>query len=209
MTDDPQDKRLLEFNRNLTSIGVAELTIFKLKICLYAALVVGGPFLLWQMWQFIAAGLYKKERRSILKYFPLSVAAFVAGVLFGYFLMVPYAIYFLNKDIPIRMGTPQITVQHYLTFLSSLCVAFGLIFQLPLLMTALGAAGVVDARVLARHRGTFAIGGFVVAALLTPPDPFTQLMMAIPLLILYELGIWGARLGSKGTRTPAAEEAVV
>ena len=194
---DPADFRLRGFNDRLTSIGVGEVFFFQLKICLYFSLFVGAPILLWQMWQFVAAGLYKKERRAVLRYFPVSVLMFVVGVLFGYFFMVPYAMYFLNKDVSLELSIPQITTDNYLTFLRSLCLAFGVIFQLPLLMSFLGGAGMVSPALMSKYRGHFIVAAFVIAAIITPPDPITQLMMGVPLVILYEIGILGARITAR------------
>ena len=97
VTADPGDKRLLNFKRDLTFIKPAEGFLFMLKLCLYTAIVVGAPILLWQMWQFVAAGLYSRERTTVVGYFPLSLLCFALGVLFGYFGAVPYGMYFLNR----------------------------------------------------------------------------------------------------------------
>ena len=197
VSDDPSDLRLRNFDPRAQGIRPGEHFFFTLKICLYCAIFLGAPVLLWQLWQFIAAGLYRGERRAIAGYFPLSVGLFLVGVGFGYFLMVPYALYFLNRDAPIELIDIQITLEGYLTFISSLCLAFGGVFQLPLVMSFLGGAGVVEPADLARYRGHFIVGAFIVAAILTPPDPFTQLMLGVPMIALYEVGIWAARLAAR------------
>jgi len=204
LSSDPDDKRLLNFKHDLTFIKPAEGFLFMLKICLYSAIVVGAPILLWQMWQFVAAGLYSRERKTVVGYFPVSVLCFATGVLFGYFGAVPYGMYFLNSYVSIEIGMPTITAEYFLTFISSLCVAFGFVFQLPLVMTFLGATGIVDPGDMAKYRGHFIVGAFVIAALLTPPDPFTQLLMAVPLVILYEVGIWSARFVRKKKQVSVA-----
>lgn len=206
VSEDPQDDRLLNFKTKLTFLGPAESFIFMLKLCLYTSLVIGAPVLLWQMWQFVAAGLYPRERRAILGYFPMSLLSFACGVLFGYFGAVPYGMYFLNSYTPIAIGLPSITAQYFLSFISSLCLAFGFVFQLPLVMTFLGATGIVDPEVFAKYRAHFIVGAFVVGALLTPPDPFTQILMAVPLCALYEIGIWSAR-AAKRRRPPSVPRA--
>jgi sec-independent protein translocase protein TatC len=202
MTAEPEDFRLRDFRRTLTWVGVAGQFFFTLRICLYAALVFGAPVLLWQMWQFIAAGLYRKEKRSVAKYFPLSLVAFAVGVSFGFLVIVPYGIYFLNKN-SIEFGMPSITAQYFLSFMSGLCLAFGVVFQLPLVMTFLGSAGIVDPKSMGKYRGHFCVGAFFLSAMLTPPDPFTQLMMAVPLVVLYEAGIWSARVALARQPKPA------
>jgi len=197
LSEDPADDRLTGEPRGLKSLKPAESFLFKLRICLYAALVIGAPVLLWQMWQFIAAGLYEEERKRILTYFPFSMTCFVLGILFGYFLMIPYAIYFLNADGAVVTGFPEISREYYLSFVSSLCLVFGALFQLPLVQTFLAGAGMVPPATMSHYRGHFIVGAFIVAALLTPPDPVTQLFLGIPLVLLYEAGIVSARLAVK------------
>ena len=197
LTGDADDTRLKDFNKKLAWIRPHEYFFFQLRLALYAAFVIGAPVLLWQMWQFIAAGLYSKEKRAISRYFPLSVIAFGVGVVFGFLAIVPYGIYFLNKSASIELGLPSITAEYYLTFLSGLCLSFGIVFQLPLVMSFLGGAGIVDPAAMGKFRGYFALAAVVISAMLTPPDPFTQLMMAVPLVVLYEVGIWGAKLVRK------------
>jgi len=164
-----------------------------MRVCLYFAMFVGGPFVLWQVWQFIAAGLYQREQRVVLSYFPFSVLLFVGGVLFGYFGMVPYALFFLAK---MTLGSHieyWESLDNYWTFLTSLTLALGAVFQLPVVMLALARLGIVEPKTFAKYRGHCAVGALVAAAVITPPDPFTQMMMALPIVLLYELGLWVAR----------------
>ena len=105
--------------------GPFENFLVSLKVALYAALFVGGPYLLWELWGFIAAGLYKKERRVVLSYLPAAVVLFFAGIVFAYLTMVPYGIYFLNRGEALRTGRPDIRASEYLSFLSILCFVFG------------------------------------------------------------------------------------
>lgn len=175
-------------------LSAGEGFLFALKTCLYFALFLGGPVLLWQLWQFIAAGLHRHERRAALRYFPYSVLLFVSGVVFGYFMLVPYAMFFLGTAFPPDEVQPSYTLSTYLKFISSLSLALGAVFQLPLLMVFFARLGLVDPRTYSRYRGHFVLGAFVVAAVLTPPDPITQFMMAVPMVLLYELGLWCARI---------------
>lgn len=199
---DPTDQRLAGFDKRALATGAGESFFFVLKICLYFAVFIGSPVLLYQMWRFVSAGLYKGERRAVVRYFPVSLVLFVVGVLFGYFVMVPYAMYFLNRSVPLTLVVPDIKLESFLSFLSSLCLAFGAVFQLPVILTFLGVAGIVDPADMARYRSHFIVGAFVIAAILTPPDPFTQLLMGIPLIVLYEIGIWSARFALRSR--PAA-----
>lgn len=201
---------LKDFRKRVVFIEPIEGFVYQLKICFYAAMVLGSPVLLWQMWQFIAAGLYAKERRAILRYFPLSLAAFGSGIAFGFLIIVPQGLYYINQTVSVELGIPNTSASTYLSFLSSLCLAFGFIFQLPLVLTFLGSMGLVDHRALARYRGEFMIAAFVLAAFLTPPEPFTQVMMGLPMVLLYELGIIGARVaGKRRAATEAAEAAAL
>ena len=206
LSEDPEDRRLRGVDPRLSSLKPGESFLFTLRICFYAALVFGAPVLLWQMWQFIAAGLFEKEKRAVRGYFPLSLIAFALGVAFGFRVIVPYGMYFLNKGPSIEVMTISITVHYFLTFLSGLCLIFGAVFQLPIVMTFLGSMGMVQPSTMSHYRGHFVVGAFVAAAILTPPDPFTQLMMALPLVVLYEVGILSARVAirRRGVRGAAA-----
>jgi len=196
---------LKDFRKRVVFIEPIEGFIYQLKICFYAAMVIGAPVLLWQMWQFIAAGLYSKEKRAVLRYFPLSILAFAAGISFGFLVIVPQGLYYINQTVSPELGIPNTSASTYLSFLLSLCLAFGFIFLLPLVMTLMGASGLVESRLFSKYRGEFLIGSFVISAFLTPPDPFTQVMMGGPMVLLYELGILGSKIAGK--RRAAAEAA--
>lgn len=169
---------------------------FYLKICFYFAMFIAGPYVLWELWQFVAAGLYKKEKRVIHIMFPMSALLFFTGVLFGYFMMLPYGCYFLF-GYGLEQMRPDPKVEDYLDFVTALTLALGIVFQLPLLMMVLSRVGLVDPKNYSKHRGMFWIGSLVIAALLTPPDPFTQMMMAIPMAVLYEVGLIMARMAHR------------
>ncbi len=187
--------------------GPFENFLVSLKVALYAALFLGGPYLLWQLWGFIAAGLYKAERRVVLSYLPASVLLFFTGILFAFLTMVPYGIYFLNRGEALLTGRPDIRASEYLSFLSILCFGLGLVFQVPIVMTAVARVGLVEPATFAKLRGHFVLASFVLAALFTPPDPYTQLMMAGPMVVLYEIGIWTSRAAAKrALKSTAAAE---
>lgn len=178
---------------------------FQLKICLLFALAVAGPYMLWQLWQFIAAGLYPHERRSVYRLFPAAAALFVTGVAFGYTVLVPYGYYFLARVSLLQIRhDPEVGL--YFTFLNTLCLALGAVFQLPIVMTALARVDLVRAATFARYRPHFLVGALAVSALLTPPDPITQLMMAVPMVLLYEVGILLARLSARRAAAAAPAE---
>ena len=170
--------------------------MMKLRASLYFALFVGGPYLLWQLWGFISAGLYKTERRVVLAFFPASILLFFSGVLFGYFMLVPYGIYYLNIDEVPGVAILQFRLEEYFAFVTSMCLALGVVFQLPILQTAVAKVGLVRPSTFAHYRGHFALSSFIIAAILTPPDPVTQSMMAAPMVLLYELGILASRFAA-------------
>jgi Tat protein translocase TatC len=186
----------------LTSAG--EGFLFALKTSFYFALFLGGPVLLWQLWKFIAAGLHEHEKRAALRYFPYSVAFFVGGVVFGYFLLVPYGLFFLGTAFPLERFQPIFTLSSYLSFLNSLTLALGAVFQLPVLMVFFARLGLVEPPTYARYRGHFIVGAFVLAAVITPPDPVTQIMVAAPMVVLFEIGLIGARLFARERRPDVA-----
>ncbi|MDF1797667.1 MAG: twin-arginine translocase subunit TatC [Planctomycetota bacterium] len=203
LTSDPSDQRLLPGyaveERPLVT-GVGEGFMVKLKVSLYFALFVGGPYLLWQLWAFIAAGLYKHERKVVLSFFPTSILLFFSGVVFGYFVLVPYGMYYLSGELQPDQGWIGFKLDTYLTFISGLCLSLGLVFQLPIILTALARVGLVAPSTFAHYRGHFALASFILAAILTPPDPITQSMMAGPMIVLYEVGIWSARIAARNQR---------
>ena len=183
-----------------------EAFVFYLRFCGYFAGFIAGPYMLFQLWQFIAAGLYRKEKGVVYKYFPGSLALFVGGVLFGYFVMVPYGLYFLAK-----FGIHQFewwqSLGKYATFLSSLTLALGIVFQLPILMIAIAKLGLIEPKAYGKYRGHCIIAALVLAAILTPPDPYTQMMMAAPIVILYELGHVLSRMSVTPSPLETAEPA--
>lgn len=194
--------RLIAFrDTRMQAVGPAEKFVFELKICLYLALFLGAPVLLWQLWRFIGAGLYAKERRVVMRYFPLSVLLFLLGIAFGYFGLVPYGMYYLNSVGSIENLRPDFRAREYFAFLNSLCLALGGVFQLPIVMTCLAKLDLIEPVTFAKYRGHMLVGSFVLAALLTPPDPVTQLMMAVPVFALYEVGIWSSRVAAPKRRT--------
>ncbi|MCA8968602.1 MAG: twin-arginine translocase subunit TatC [Planctomycetes bacterium] len=152
---------------------------------------VASPIVLHQIWRFIAAGLYKNERRAVMSYLPASIGLFVSGMLFGFFVLVPYALFFL---IGMSDSDTMLTIRDYFHFLFLLTVALGLVFQLPVVMVALTRVGITTPAIYVKYWRHVILAMFVIGALLTPPDPFTQVMMAGPLVILFFVGIFFSRI---------------
>lgn len=195
----PISERLMVF-------GPTQALWFSLKVAGYFALFIGSPFLLWQLWGFVAAGLYDRERRWVRVFFPPALALFFVGVLFSYTILVPYGLHYLYSDTSIDLLELKIGLEHYFSFLGTLCLGMGLVFQLPVLMTFAGTAGLVDPATFGRLRGYFVVAAFVIAAILTPgPDVYSQLAMAVPMLGLYEIGILGARFGRRRREQSSTE----
>lgn len=183
-------------NVKLHQMRVTETFSVKFKLCALAGFILGAPYLLYQVWAFIGAGLLPRERRMALTYLPLSVGLFAAGTLFAYFVAMPLAMLFLltvDPDIE--------KVLMYGEYFSMLVMAvgmFGLAFQLPLVTMALARLGIVRAQTLRRSRRYAIVLIFVAAAILTPsPEPFSQCLLAIPMLGLFELGIWLAAIAER------------
>lgn len=172
-----------------------------LKAALLSGLMVASPVILYQFWTLVAPSLHHRERHLLVPIVFLSSLFSVGGALFGYFVVFPYGFaFFMSFATPtIR---PLLSMKDYLEFAAKLLLAFGLIFELPLFITFLARIGIVDAVFLKRHRKYAILLFFVVAAILTPPDVITQLFMALPLVLLYELSILGARIFGRKSSAP-------
>ncbi|MDP6439738.1 MAG: twin-arginine translocase subunit TatC [Candidatus Brocadiia bacterium] len=163
----------------------------QLKACIAAAIIVTFPYLIYQVWAFAGPGLFHRERRVALAVSSVSLASFAAGVAFGYFLFIPLALRFLLALS--GPGTkPIIMIGSYLQMLFLMTVALGIAFQLPLIIFFLVRWGVVSPEGVRKHRKAAIVAAFILAAVLTPPDPFTQIMMAVPLILLYDIGALAA-----------------
>lgn len=161
-----------------------EAFMIRLKLSFVAGFLVSFPFVLFRVWAFVAPGLFEHERRVVFPLILPSAALFYAGVIFAYWVMVPIVLGFL-----VRFGTemlaPLISVSKYFEFVARTCFAFGLVFQLPLVIIFLTWSGVVSSRTLLRQWRWAVLAIFVAAAVLTPPDPASQLLMALPLVVLF------------------------
>jgi len=189
-------------NRRLIFTALQETFLTYLKVSFFAAFFVTCPFILTQIWKFIAPGLYKHEKIAIIPYLILTPILFFLGGILVYYLIMPLAIKFflsfestgLNTNLPIQL---EAKVNEYLSLIMKLIFAFGLSFQLPVILSLLARIGIVDSKFLSEKRKYVVVIIFAAAALLTPPDPITQIGFAIPLLILYELSIFSVRIIEK------------
>ncbi len=193
--------------KGLTYIDPAEGIFFHLKIAFYGALILGLPYFVWEMWRFIASGLYPHERRVVTRVLPVSFGLLVTGVVFAYFVVLPIALKVLlgygNPDYI----QPEIRLESYLGFFVMLSLLLGAVFQLPLVQVVFARVGIVSAKVQAEKRRVFILGSVVVSAVVTPTgDAVTLLLVSVPIFILYEIGIVIARRADRArakTLTPS------
>ena len=189
-------------DRRLIFTALHETFITYLRVAFFAALFVGSPIILTQIWKFVAPGLYKNEKKALLPYLIATPILFLLGGMLIYYLVMPLAIkFFLSFETAASMNTLPIQleakVNEYLSLIMRLIFAFGLSFQLPVLLNLLARIGVIDSEYLKIRRKYFIVIIFAAAAILTPPDPITQIGLAIPLLILYELSILSVKITEK------------
>jgi sec-independent protein translocase protein TatC len=173
----------------LIFIGLQHGFLFYLKACFMASLFLSAPVLLTQMWLFIGAGLYSKEKGSILRVVPFSILLFLLGLAFGYFVLFPIGMEFLlSFPNPAHMSS-SITVSLYFDLFFMMILIMGFVFQAPLIMVVTTSIGLTTPELFTTKRRYFLLGAFVCAALFTPPDAITQCLLAGPLVVLFEAGI--------------------
>jgi len=191
-----------DIERRLIFTALQETFLTYLRVSFFAAFFVTSPFILIQVWKFIAPGLYKHEKTAIMPYLVVTPILFLLGGMLVYYLIMPLAIKFflsfestgLSTNLPIQL---EAKVNEYLSLVMKLIFAFGLSFQLPVVLSLLARVGVVDSKFLMNRRKYVVVIIFAAAAILTPPDPITQIGLAIPLLILYELSILSVKMIEK------------
>ncbi|MCY7355174.1 MAG: twin-arginine translocase subunit TatC [Lysobacter sp.] len=176
----------------LIAIEVASPFFAPLKLAFFVALIVSMPWLLYQLWAFVAPGLYRREKRLATPLLLSALALFYAGCAFAYFIVLPSVFAFLAKVTP--TGVAMMTdISAYLDFVLVIFLAFGVSFELPVALVILVLLGWVTPAQLRESRGYAVVGIFVLAAVITPPDVISQLLLAIPMVLLYEVGIVAAR----------------
>ena len=186
-----------------TTRKVTEKFLTYLKCSLFAGAFLASPVVFFQAWRFVAPGLYRRERTLALPFVISSTLSFVGGAAFCYYLLLPVAMQFFMSVGEGDGIASQIEIAEYLSFVTRLMLAFGVVFELPLLIFFLARLGIVSAQGLAAFRKYAIVLIFALAAFVTPPDPITQLMLAIPLVVLYEVGVITARLWG---RPPLGED---
>jgi sec-independent protein translocase protein TatC len=188
---------------SLIATSVVSPFMAPLKLTLILALFIAMPYILYQVWAFVAPGLYKHERRFAAPLVFSSIALFYTGVAFAYWVVFPLMFQFLASTTPV--GVKMMTdISNYLDFVLMLFLAFGVAFEVPVAVVLLVATGLVKLDVLTRNRGYVIIGIFIIAAILTPPDAVSQCFMAVPMWALYEVGILFAKVSMRRRSEAAA-----
>jgi len=172
-----------------------------LKILLMSAFLLALPFVLWQIWAFVAPGLYSHEKKLVLPLVISSTLLFFVGVAFCYYLVFGQVFAFIQSFAP-KSITAAPDIEAYLSFVLSMFLAFGMAFEVPIAVVVLARMGIVSVQKLREFRGYFIVLAFVVAAVVTPPDVVSQLSLAVPMCLLYEVGIWAAQIFIKHTQAP-------
>jgi sec-independent protein translocase protein TatC len=191
-----------EISRRLIYTALHETFITYLKVAFFTAIFITSPIILTQLWKFVAPGLYKNEKKALLPYLIATPTLFLLGGMLVYYLVMPLAIKFflsfettsITNNLPIQL---EAKVNEYLSLIMRLIFAFGISFQLPVLLTLLARVGFIDSEYLKKRRKYVVVIIFALAAVLTPPDPITQIGLGIPLLILYELSILAVKIIEK------------
>jgi sec-independent protein translocase protein TatC len=185
----------------LIATNVISPILVPLKITLMAAFLVALPVVLYQLWAFVAPGLYSHEKKLVLPLVITSTVLFIVGVAFCYFIVIPGMSRFIQNFAPSSI-TAAPDIEQYFGFVLTLFFVFGLAFEVPIAVIVLARMGVVSIEQLRKMRGYFVVGAFIVSAVVTPPDVISQLALAIPMVILYEIGIIAAQLFIKHTQAP-------
>ena len=190
---------------HLIFTNLPEMFFTYLKVSLLAGIMLVAPFIFYQLWMFIAPGLYQKEKRYVIPFVISSTILFVGGSLFGYYVVFPFGFkFFIGFSNEYVKALPS--VKQYFSFAIKLLFAFGVVFELPVVMFFLAKMGIVTPELLKRKRKYAILMTFVLAAILTPPDVVTQCMMAGPLIILYEIGIIVARIARQKKKEKEEED---
>ncbi len=195
----------------LQFIYTAPLEIFfsKIKLAMFGATIVGFPVLAWQVYAFVAPGLYKRERHAFLPFLIAAPILFAMGAALVYFVMLPFILWFsLNQEI--STATIQVhllpKINDYMDLITKLVIGFGLCFQLPVVVTLCGMAGLISAQTLASGRRFALLGIIVISAIVTPPDMISPFLLAVPIYLLYEVSIWCVRLIEMRRKTEDAAQ---
>ena len=188
----------------LIATSVISPFLVPLKITLMGAFLLALPVVLYQVWAFVAPGLYTHEKKLVLPLVVSSTLLFFAGIAFCYFFVFGKVFTFIQNFAP-KSVSAMPDIEAYLSFVLTMFIAFGAAFEVPIVVVVLARVGLVTIEQLRAFRSYFIVLAFIIAAVLTPPDIVSQLALAIPMVLLYEVGIWAAQLFIKHTQAPAEE----
>jgi sec-independent protein translocase protein TatC len=188
----------------LIATSVISPFVVPLKILLMAAFLIALPVVLYQVWAFVAPGLYSHEKKLVLPLVISSTLLFFIGVAFCYFFVFGKVFSFIQSFAP-KSITAAPDIEAYLSFVLTMFLAFGAAFEVPIVVVVLARMGIVPIDKLKEFRGYFVVLAFIIAAVITPPDVVSQLALAVPMCLLYEVGIWAAQIFIKHTKAPAEE----
>ncbi|MDA1117104.1 MAG: twin-arginine translocase subunit TatC [Proteobacteria bacterium] len=191
----------------MIATGVVTPFLVPMKVTALVAFLVALPYVLYEAWAFVAPGLYDREKRLALPIVIASTVLFMLGVAFCYYLVFGKIFAFINDFAP-KSITPAPDIEAYFSFVITMFLAFGVTFEIPIVVLVLVRSGVVSVEKLREARPYFVVGAFIVAAVVTPPDVISQFMLAVPMCLLYEAGLYLARFVGKRTEETEADPAV-
>ncbi len=193
----------------LISLAPTQLFIVSIKLSFYAGAVVSIPVIVYQFWQFIAPGLFPKERKLVFPIIFFTIFCFSIGAVFAFLVIIPYGLDFLMA-FEIEDIVAKWSIDKYIDFVTMMVLVFGIVFELPLLALFFGKVGLINEKMMRKYRKGFVLVALILGAVLTPPDGFTQIALAIPLVILYEVSIYLVKMVQKKKKekedTEEAEE---
>jgi sec-independent protein translocase protein TatC len=201
---DPVMASLPKEQQTLQYTSYVEPLMVYLKVALYGGIFAAAPWVLFQLWLFIAPGLYKREKKLVFPFLAIGTALFYGGAAFCYFLVMPAAFPAMAAIASDAMLRPMLTMSETLSLVLAMLLGFGVVFELPVVIAFLAMIGLVSADTLAKHRRIAIVVNVFVAAVITPTgDPLNLAMMAVPMIIFYELGVLAARVLGKKAATDA------
>ena len=189
-TKDLQDKM------NIQVLKVQTMFMIKLELSILSGAIISLPYIFYQIWAFLAPGLLEKERKYAIPVIFLATISFIVGASFAYYIIIPLALEFFMSMAPATIEN-NIALDFYIGFLLRLIIVFGVVFELPMVSLFLTKLGILTPAFLKKYRRYAIVIFFIMAAVLTPPDPTTQVLLAVPLLVLYEITIWVSYMFAK------------